>query len=197
MHNGFLQVEGEKMSKSLGNFFTVRDLLNEGWPGEVIRMVLLSAHYRQPLDWSRNAAKAAMAELGNWYRYPDLMKGESTEPAQGVVDALADDLNTAEMLRVLRELAKTHQYESLASSLRFLGFTGDWFFNLIPSKDVSNRVGALVDQLDALRAARDFEAADRLRMGLAAAGIEVRSSRVGSEFSVTTQFDPAKLEALE
>jgi cysteinyl-tRNA synthetase len=138
-----------------------------------------------------------MAELASWYRYPDFMKTKRVEPAQEVIDALADDLNTAEMLRVLRDLAKAHLYDELAASLRFLGFNGSWFSDLLPSKDVSARVGALVARLDAFRSARDFEAADRLRSELAAAGIEVRSSRGGSEFSVTTDFNAAKLKALE
>jgi cysteinyl-tRNA synthetase len=197
MHNGFVNVESEKMSKSLGNFFTVRDLLAQNWPGEVIRFMLLRAHYRQPLDWSREAAEDAMAELGSWYRFPGFMGGESAEPAQDVIGALADDLNTSDLLRVLRELAKGHHYETLSSSLRFLGFTGRWFFNLLPADDVSRRVGELVARLDAFRDARDYDAADRLRDELAAAGIEVRSSRGGSEYSVTTRFDAAKLEALQ
>jgi cysteinyl-tRNA synthetase len=197
MHNGFLQVEGEKMSKSLGNFFTVRDLLDQGWPGEVIRFMLLRTHYRQPLDWSRDAAKEAMEELATWYRFPDFMKGESCEPTQEVVAALADDLNTSEMLRVLRELAKYNHHTELSASLRFLGLTGKWFFDRLPPPEVSRRVSELVARLDALREARDYSAADRLRAELVAAGIEVRSSRGGSEYSVTTSFDPTKLKALQ
>ncbi len=197
MHNEMVQVEGKKMSKSLGNFFTVRDLLDQGWPGEVIRFVMLSTHYRKPMDWSRDAANAAMEELGSWYRFPEFMRAESTEPALGVIDALADDLNTAEVLRVLRDLAKSHSYEVLSSSLRFLGFDGKWFFDLLPSEDVSRRVGELVKRLDKFRSARDFAAADSLRVKLAEAGIEVRSSPEGSRFSVTTSFNATKLEAIE
>jgi cysteinyl-tRNA synthetase len=197
MHNGFLQVEGEKMSKSLGNFFTVRDLLDQGWPGEVIRFMLLRTHYRQPLDWSRDAAKEAMEELATWYRFPDFMKCKSCEPTQEVVAALADDLNTSEMLRVLRELAKYNHHTELSASLRFLGLTGKWFFDRLPPPEVSRQVSELVARLDALREARDYSAADRLRAELVAAGIEVRSSRGGSAYSVTTSFDPAKLKALQ
>jgi cysteinyl-tRNA synthetase len=197
MHNGFLQVEGEKMSKSLGNFFTVRDLLDQGWPGEVIRFMLLRTHYRQPLDWSRDAAKEAMEELATWYRFPDFMKDEISEPPQDVLAALADDLNTAEMLRVLRGLAKNNNARELLASLRFLGFTGRWFFDMLPPEDVSRRIRKVLSRLDAYRGARDYEAADRLRAALTAAGVEVRSARGGSKFSVTTRFDPAKLEALE
>jgi cysteinyl-tRNA synthetase len=197
LHNEMVQVEGKKMSKSLGNFFTVRDLLDQGWPGEVIRFVMLGTHYRKPMDWSRDAAKEAMEELASWYRFPDFMLGDSAEPAPAIVEALADDLNTAEMLKVLRDLARGSHHDFLASSLRFLGFTGKWFFDMLPAADVSRRVSELVLRLDALRSARDFEAADQLRAALAVAGVEVRSSRSGSEFSVTTAFDPSKLEGIE
>ena len=72
MHNGFVNVEGEKMSKSLGNFFTVRDLLDKGVPGEVIRFVLLSTHYRSPMDFSDAKVQEAFDDLSKWYRFPDL-----------------------------------------------------------------------------------------------------------------------------
>ena len=197
LHNEMLLVEGKKMSKSLGNFFTVRDLLDQGWPGEVIRFVMLQTHYRKPMDWSVGAAKDAMDELASWYRFPHFMRGEDVEPAPGIVAALADDLNTAEMLKILRDLAKGSHFDVLASSLRFLGFRGNWFFDRLPSEDVSRRVRDLVARLDRYRSARNFDAADQLRAGLAAAGVEVRSSPGGSEFSLTLNFDASKVEALE
>ncbi|MEM9198858.1 MAG: cysteine--tRNA ligase, partial [Pseudomonadota bacterium] len=105
MHNGFLQVEGEKMSKSLGNFFTVRDLLDQGWPGEVIRFVLLSTHYRKPMDWTEKAAEEAMKTLRKWRAL-----GAGIEPtpsaASAVADALGDDLNTPLAIASLHERAR-------------------------------------------------------------------------------------------
>ncbi|MCG8357599.1 MAG: cysteine--tRNA ligase, partial [Kiloniellales bacterium] len=96
MHNGYVIVNGEKMSKSLGNFFTVRQLLDEGWPGEALRLTLLSAHYRQPLDFTREKVAEAKAQLDRLYgalrHAPD---GEDDRDApSALVSALEDDLNT-------------------------------------------------------------------------------------------------------
>src|SRR5262247_426624 len=91
MHNGFLQIEGEKMSKSLGNFFTIRDLLTD-WPGDVIRVAMLSSHYRQPINWTLKGLEEAEKTLAGWF---DAAAGEAeARPAPSVVEALADDLNT-------------------------------------------------------------------------------------------------------
>ena len=95
VHNGFLTVEGEKMSKSLGNFFTVRDLLGE-FPGEAIRLTLLSAHYRQPLDFTRDLLRQSKGNLDRWYnalRCADEAPAEAEVPFE-VLAALEDDLNT-------------------------------------------------------------------------------------------------------
>ena len=197
LHNEMLQVEGRKMSKSLGNFFTVRDLLDQGVPGEVIRFVMLGTHYRKPMDWTAEKAREAMEELGKWYRFPDFMRSEGREPAKAVVEALADDLNTPQVIYVLRDLAKNHHYEQLACSLRFLGFTGDWLFDLLPPPDLSARVGMMVADMDKFRRERNFEAADSIRARLTHAGIGIRSGPNGSEYSIPPSFDPAKLESLK
>ncbi|WP_424986568.1 cysteine--tRNA ligase [Microbulbifer sp. S227A] len=202
MHNEMLQVEGKKMSKSLGNFFTVRDLLEGNWsggwkvPGEVIRFVFLSTHYRKPMDWTESTAKSAIEELARWYRYPGFMQGNNSEPAEGILTALVDDLNTPEVLKILRDLAKQSAYDELFASLRFLGFSGKWFFDLLPSEETSRRIRKLVSDLDRFRDEKNYAAADELRGGLAAAGVQVRSSKGVSEFSVSPDFDPSKLEAL-
>src|SRR5690606_24905351 len=97
LHNEMLQVEGKKMSKSLGNFFTVRDLLEQGFPGEVIRFVFLMTHYRSPMDWTAEKARQAEATLREWW---EVVRGVEAEPNphSSVVDALADDLNTAQAI---------------------------------------------------------------------------------------------------
>jgi cysteinyl-tRNA synthetase len=119
MHNGFLQVEGEKMAKSLGNFFTVKDLLDQGVPGEVIRFVLLSAQYRQPLDWTQKAIDEAERTLVKW---GEVVRGKATgEVPKEFVDALADDLNTPRAIAVLHKLAKEGRAEGLWAAIRFLG----------------------------------------------------------------------------
>src|SRR5262249_460492 len=91
MHNGFLQVEGEKMAKSLGNFVTIRDLLKD-WPGDVLRLTMLLTHYRQPLNWTTNALRESQRTLDHWYE----LTADATPGilCADVIGALADDLNT-------------------------------------------------------------------------------------------------------
>ena len=111
MHNEMLQVEGKKMSKSLGNFFTVRDLLDQGIPGEVIRFVMLSSHYRKPMDWTEKKRQEAAAHLQAWDRLKRLSLGSDYKPcpsnvSQKIIGALADDLNTPLIFnKILFELA--------------------------------------------------------------------------------------------
>jgi cysteinyl-tRNA synthetase len=108
MHNGFLQVEGRKMSKSEGNFITIHDLLHStkfggrSWPGEVLRLAMLKTHYRQPIDWTVRALEEAEATLDRWYRWLDGVEiDQSATPINGVVEPLLDDLNTAESFSYL------------------------------------------------------------------------------------------------
>src|SRR4029079_9171322 len=104
MHKGFLNISGEKMSKSLGNFFTVRELLDQ-YPGEAMRLLLLTAHYRQPLDFTHDGLQAAKATLDRWY---GLLRGkgaaESNDVPQPVEDALSDDLNTPQAISAIHQL---------------------------------------------------------------------------------------------
>src|SRR5690606_11019365 len=150
LHNEMVMVDGKKMSKSLGNFFTVRDLLDRGIPGEVIRLVLMATQYRKPMDWTEKAAKDAAEELARWFRHPEVRDATPGVPAASVVEALADDLNTTQVLFALRELAGAGHYVELASSLRFLGFTGAFLSGLRPSPEAGRRIAALVAQIDRL-----------------------------------------------
>ncbi|MEM8742453.1 MAG: cysteine--tRNA ligase [Pseudomonadota bacterium] len=200
MHNGFLQVEGEKMSKSLGNFFTVRDLLDQGWPGEVIRFVLLSTHYRKPMDWTEKAAEEAMKTLRKWRA-----RGAGIEPtpsaASAVADALGDDLNTPLAIASLHERAREGDVVGLVSGAALLGFLepamGGW--EAAPEAGDSAAVvieAAIARRLKA-RAERDFATADGIRAALAAAGVTLTDGPGGqTNYAVETGFDPAKLEAL-
>jgi len=129
MHNEMLQVEGKKMSKSLGNFFTVRDLLDQGVPGEVIRFVLLSTHYSKPMDWTAEKARQAetvlrkIAEfLGEDPSTKDWIDTQYAKAPQEVVDALANDLNTSSALTLLSTYLKNRQEFQLVGTLRLLGF---------------------------------------------------------------------------
>jgi cysteinyl-tRNA synthetase len=128
MHNGFLQVEGEKMSKSLGNFVTIRELLDK-LPGDVIRLQMLMTHYRQPLDWTSSQAESARNELDDWGH---VLQGyyliRSDKRPDAVVEALSDDLNTPNAVAALRELYVRAQKGALeerlifAANCKFLGF---------------------------------------------------------------------------
>jgi cysteinyl-tRNA synthetase len=115
LHNGFLSINGEKMSKSLGNFFTVRDLLAK-YPGEVIRLVLLSTHYRQPLDFTDEIMEAAKAQLDSWYRKLGSTSGHiETGIPPAIEAALDDDLNTPLAITVMRDIVA----KKLSSSIGY------------------------------------------------------------------------------
>ncbi|WP_170524524.1 cysteine--tRNA ligase [Ruegeria arenilitoris] len=129
LHNEMLQVEGKKMSKSLGNFFTVHDLLDQGVPGEVIRFVFLQTHYRKPMDWTEKKAREAEKTLRKIARYlsePMLSKpwtGKAqVNPPQEFLDALANDLNTSLALSLINKYLKNKLEAELVSALNLLGF---------------------------------------------------------------------------
>ena len=212
LHNEMLQVEGKKMSKSLGNFFTVRDLLDQGVPGEVIRFVMLSTHYRKPMDWTEKKRDEAEKTLRKWM---DLTRDlEPCDPAafkpdQKLIDALADDLNTHLALTYLNAL--TAQPQKLLDHARWLGFLSD------KSREDDAKARAayttsfgsggseveteLANRLDELRQmamkTKDFSDVDALKSALLAAGCEVRISKLGTEVIAGPTFDPAKLDVLK
>jgi len=121
MHNEMLQVEGKKMSKSLGNFFTVHDLLEQEIPGEVIRFVLLSTHYRSPMDWTEKKVREAEATLRKWYQLAE-MALDNAQPYSAVVAALSDDLNTSKAIAEMHQLAIAEDMSTLRASLGLMGF---------------------------------------------------------------------------
>src|SRR5215831_16128486 len=126
MHNGFLQVEGEKMSKSLGNFVTIRELLAD-WPGEVLRLNMLKTHYRSPIDWTLKGLEESARTLDDWYRVAADANGG--QPSSSVLEALADDLNTPQMIASLHGLRHAAESEpdrrAFAASLRLVGFLAE------------------------------------------------------------------------
>ncbi|MGH1367371.1 MAG: cysteine--tRNA ligase [Maritimibacter sp.] len=204
LHNEMLQVEGKKMSKSLGNFFTVHDLLEQGVPGEVIRMVFLGTHYRKPMDWTEKKRGEAETTLRSWRR---LLEGaEPTGPDADVVAALADDLNTAGALTRLHAMAKEiaanpqkdcfYEKGTMLASAHLLGLLSDDLGAWAKGVDLS----ALADRLAALRSAamesKDFSRVDAFKSALLTAGVEVRMSKEGVELAPGRGFDAAKLEGL-
>lgn len=215
LHNEMLQVEGKKMSKSLGNFFTVRDLLEGNTPdeakvpGAVIRYVFLMTHYRSPMDWTKAKANQALDALSNFdglisraveSGYIDRSVAES-EVDPRIVEALADDLNTAQAISVLHKLAKSKDAITLLASLKFLGIDLSTLEVGWDGNDVAIALADTQHKFATLRenaiASKDFSAVDALKSALIAAGVQVRMSKAGVELVPGPDFDPAKLEALQ
>ncbi|MEP2031182.1 MAG: cysteine--tRNA ligase [Paracoccaceae bacterium] len=204
MHNEMLQVEGKKMSKSLGNFFTVRDLLDQGVPGEVIRFVFLSTHYRKPMDWTEKKAKEAEDQLYIWALETTEVKASSFIP-EGLISSLAQDLNTHGAITELRKLSNEGKFNELKAGLLFLGF------NLRADKgslEAHSRISfsiefeeviarAITNRIEAKKA-KDFAKADLIRETLRLAGITLTDNPSGETiFKVESGFDPSKLEVLK
>ena len=195
LHNEMLQVEGKKMSKSLGNFFTVRDLLDQGVAGEVIRFVFLSTHYRKPMDWTEAKRAEAEATLRKWRGLANGVTPGDVSPL--VINALADDLNTAGALTHLHALSKdAGQIETFVASAQMLGLLTDEMGGWDEVADLS----AFSDKLSEIRqeamVTKDFSRVDALKTELIAAGLDVRMSKAGVELVPTSNFDPSKLEGL-
>ncbi|MEP0250614.1 MAG: class I tRNA ligase family protein, partial [Roseobacter sp.] len=197
MHNEMLQVEGKKMSKSLGNFFTVRDLLDQGVPGEVIRFVMLSTHYRKPMDWTEKKREEAEKTLRKWYA--QAVQGDGTgTPNIAIVVALSDDLNTAGAIAELHQLSAADDATALRYSLQFLGLMGekipDWVVG--PTLDLSAFEQRLGGAREEAMKTKDFSQVDALKMALLAAGVEVQMSKEGVKLTAKPEFDARKLENL-
>ncbi len=179
MHNGYLMSEGEKMSKSLGNFYTVAELLEE-FPGEALRLVLLKTHYRQPLDFTKDKCREAKAELDGLYR---LVQEMADTPESAAPDdfraALMDDLNTPLALAKLHEQASALNKGSgdagaFRASCALLGLAAqdpEAWFKGGASDDDGAEIDALVEERSAAKKAKDFATADRIRDELKARGI--------------------------
>ena len=205
VHNGFVTVEGRKMSKSLGNVLLVRDLLNDA-PGEAIRFALLSAHYRQPLDWSRKGLMQAKRGLDRLYGVlDDLSDTHDTTYAPGLLDAfkiaLSDDLNFPGAIAELFQLAKAARQAGTAAArasykaaLREAGdllgllqqAPADWFGRPTDRDSDTVKIEGLVEERFAARSARDYATADQIRAELAALGVTVEDHADGSAWRRTS-----------
>ena len=196
MHNEMLQVEGKKMSKSLGNFFTVRDLLDQGVPGEVIRFVMLSTHYRKPMDWTEKKREEAEKTLRKWRLLVENVDGSYVP--QDILLSLSDDLNTAGALTLMHKLANDGNVAELKSAGALLGLLGDEMGAWIDkgAVDLSVFSKKLGNAREKAMQSKDFSALDALKRALTEAGVEVRMSKEAVELLPTSTFDPSKLEGL-
>jgi cysteinyl-tRNA synthetase len=192
VHNGFLSVEGEKMSKSLGNFITIRDALKQYHP-EVIRLVLLMAHYRQPLDWTAEVVKQAKDALDRWYGALRTAMDDGARDDTAVAAALADDLNTPLAIAALHEMAGDLNKGDAAAAAKlrggaaligFLASDPEAWFKWRPEGTAGGLSDADIDaQIAARLAARkakNYAEADRIRKELADAGITLEDGAGGT-----------------
>ena len=182
MHNGFLQVEGQKMSKSLGNFYSINELLEtetfggRKWPGEVLRLAMLMTHYREPIDFSVRKLEEAENTLRKWKRAADLATGDSGRLPEAVVEALSDDLATYPAFQVLTQLAAeasegNEAAAGLKTALQFLGF------NLATATIDEQAVSNTIAERLAFIAAKNWAEADRVRDALLAQGIQLKDGK--------------------
>jgi cysteinyl-tRNA synthetase len=192
LHNEMLQVEGKKMSKSLGNFFTVRDLLDQGYAGEVIRFVFLSTHYGKPMDWNDAKARDAEKTLRKWRAITDGIT--ACKIADDVVKTLADDLNTSGVIALLHQYANAGDGPMLKAAANLIGLLsdemGDW---TTPTVDLSAYETALFAARQTAIASKNFDQVDKLKSLFQSAGLEVRMSKTGVELVPSVGFDIHKL----
>lgn len=201
LHNGFLSMDHTKMSKSLGNVLLVHDLIKTT-PGEVIRLALLSAHYRQPLDWSEETIESARKMLDRLYgalQGVDVSAADraTADVSEDLIAALEDDLNTpkalAELFGLARELNKTSDgptRSALAAQMyasgELMGLLGsdpeDWFAGHVEGELTPADIEALIEKRNAAKAARDFAAADAIRERLSEAGVRIQDGRDGTSW---------------
>jgi cysteinyl-tRNA synthetase len=186
MHNGFLQVEGEKMSKSLGNFVTIREVLAD-WQGDVIRLAMLSTHYTQPINWTVKGLQDAEKALANFF---DAASAEAeARPAPNVLEALGDDLNTPKAIAEMHALRSAAGRKTLAGTLAFFGFRAEAFAEwrdarapapALPVEEIDRRIAARLSA----RKARNFAEADRIRDELAALGVVLKDGKDGTTWEM-------------
>jgi cysteinyl-tRNA synthetase len=211
MHNGFLQVEGEKMSKSLGNFVTIRELLRSNkfggklWRGPTLRFAMLRTHYRSPVDWTVKALEEAERTIRNWANVLERSQtsfGSRGTPASAVISALSDDLNTPMAIAEMHKLAESARRGD-AVAAQSLHDTGEWLgiidFGLSSSSDLAsvaqvakelkppefiNEVVTKISARNLARARKDFKESDRIRDELAAMGVVIKDSKEGTTWEI-------------
>ena len=173
MHNGFLSMGRDKMSKSLGNVVGVDELLAAGWSGEVLRLALLSTHYRQPLEWTDGLLEQTKATLDRWQGFLRRSNVPAGEVPERVVAALSDDLNTPDAIAAIARLSRLDDVGGMRAAMGLLGL-------LEPTADGDAAIDAQVAARVAARARKDFAESDRLRDTLAAEGIVLEDSPSGT-----------------
>ena len=205
MHNGYLQVEGQKMSKSLGNFITVHEHLEtnkfggQKWHGLVLRLAMLMTHYRQPIDWTADRLFEARNKLYEWNKLCFEVPG-TTDVPQEIMQHMSDDMNTPGVIAAIHGLAAdvTSQPPGtelvnaalrLRMALELLGLYSDQPTTSLLKQDVRDRgfdekVELLIDARNAARAAKDFAEADRIRDELMEMGVAIKDGPEGTTWEI-------------
>jgi cysteinyl-tRNA synthetase len=214
LHNGFLQVEGEKMAKSTGNFITIHELLAQQsgnrWWGEILRFNMLRTHYRQPIDWTQSSLSESVVTYGNLQRAVARGDRKKAKPSEGVIKALSDDLNTPAVLAELHKLASEARSTdgsphdaatALLGSLSLLGFdravehakgegAADAIMRTVQEEKAREQgldprsLDGKVSARNAARKAKDFAESDRIRDELAAMGVVLKDSKDGTTWEI-------------
>lgn len=201
VHNGFLRVNGEKMSKSLGNFMTIRDLIDRGVPGVATRYVLLSTHYRKPLDFSDKVLSDSEIVLEKMHKVIndnlmyDLNGDEKKEVESGLLEALCDDMNTPVVLSFLHQLRHEKKGAALKYAMELLGLYDKDFLGrkkeLGSREELVKQVGLTSSEIEGLIAERneakknkDWVKADRIRNDLQEKGIVLKDSKEGTTWDI-------------
>ena len=200
LHNGYLRSEGKKMSKSLGNFYTVKELLGAGerekmWRGESIRLMMLSTHYRQPLDFTKSGVDNAKKKLDRWYRALSDVDFEDGLSTTGIVEALCDDLNTPRAVAIMDALCGSisvgrdgvldakRDLRAGASLLGLLQYSSESWFqggSVSESREGGGDIESLIAQRLVARGDRDFDTADSIRQSLLDRGVVLEDKPDGT-----------------
>jgi cysteinyl-tRNA synthetase len=187
MHNGFLQVEGQKMSKSLGNFTTIADVLKD-WPGEVARFSMLKTHYRQPIDWTRDSLEESENTLLAW---SESVEGvEPSVPDAQFLDAMMDDLNTHAAFARLYHLNSKGDLASFKASTALFGFKLDHVLN--ENKLTGTVRQVVLEKISArleARKAKDWKKSDEIRDELLAMGIQIMDKKDPATGEMKTEWE--------
>ena len=197
MHNGFVNIEGQKMSKSLGNYLTVEDLRKKNIDGAVIRFVLLSTHYRQPLDWTNRKVTEAQNIINKWSNITNNRDlNINGIPTNKILEALCDDLNIPLAITEMHNLLKEEDYDGFANSFFFLGFNSN---NSIKSKNnldkqsINEMINLLIVERQIARKNKDYRKSDLIRIKLEKAGVTINDHGNETTWSLKPNFNPSSL----
>ena len=197
VHNGFVNIEGQKMSKSLGNYLTVDDLRKKDIDGAVIRFVLLSTHYKQPLDWTNRKVSEAQNILNKWLRVFDQKDVPiHGKPTKKILEALCDDLNSPLVLTEMHNLLKIKNLEGFINSMVFLGFTSNTLNKNTNTKNNVdyNNIHEVIDDLifarQTARESKDYKKSDEIRIRLEKAGVSINDHGKETKWTLKPFFNP-------